>query len=412
MSGKWLPEYYCCRDAVFSRENEPLSTPHLVWLYPGPLDKALDAATWLEMTKALQKLGWQVTLIGSGPSGHRFVDGVKIASIPKPPQYVLGQIVFHAGVLRFLLREWDTNQVVLFHQMTAPWILPMRFLRVFTRKDGPLFVLDIRDVTEPGGTPRDRVRLIFQKFAFRMSHHMADGETAITQRMARLIGIPAKRLWGTWPSGVTSAHFARAQKIRQWPGPGDPIHMIYAGVFLSHRNLLPLASAVNEANSQGMAFVLSFLGDGPLKKCLQEVASQSNGGIRVIPPVPNKRVFEFLGRAHVGVTSLFSEDQELFLASSPIKLFEYMASGLPVLATRVACYTDVASSAEYVFWAEDAKVPAIFATLRQIWTVRETLEDLGEQAAAAAGVWSWTESAKSLNDALKFGLRKASKING
>jgi hypothetical protein len=69
---------------------------------------------------------------------------------------------------------------------------------------------------------------------------------------------------------------------------------------------------------------------------------------------------------HVSVTSHFATYEELFKASSPIKLFEYLASGLPILATRMACHSDVISIGKYVFWVERIDLSTFLTILQQI----------------------------------------------
>jgi hypothetical protein len=65
------------------------------------IDK-LHAATWLDTTHELREMGWRVTLIAAGPAGHQCVRGVEVRCIPKPQLYLIGQVAFHARLLRFL----------------------------------------------------------------------------------------------------------------------------------------------------------------------------------------------------------------------------------------------------------------------------------------------------------------------
>jgi glycosyltransferase involved in cell wall biosynthesis len=109
-----------------------------------------------------------------------------------------------------------------------------------------------------------------------------------------------------------------------------------------------------------------------------------------------------LAKAHVGVLPF--PDEEKFQVSSPIKLFEYMAAGLPVLATRIACHTDVAGDGGYVFWAEQASVTGLHAALCLVWQNRDSLRSMGSQAAIASRAWTWHESARKLRAALERGV--------
>lgn len=386
-------------------DHRSSAVPHLVWVYGESATDSLDAATWLETSSELCKLGWRVTLVTAGPAGHQWFRGVKVLCIPMPRVYLLRQVVFHIRLLHFLVQQWATTDVILFHSMSAPWILPLRPLRRLTGRRRPLLVMDTRTVPMAPvmvALWKDQLRALFQILMHRLANCWADGQMTITQRMAKTVRIPSQQLWGTWPSGVNLDRSVPAQVARRWPLPGEPICLIYIGVLHYERNLMTLSRAVEKANAEGMAFVLSLVGDGTERADLEEFADQTEGRIRIVPPVPHEQVWEVLAQAHAGVLPF--PDEEKFQVSSPIKLFEYMAAGLPILATRIACHTDVVGSGEYTFWAEDASVEGLLAAMRLVWQNRDSLSKMGSQAATAAQAWTWHESAKRLKLSLEYGL--------
>jgi len=110
-----------------------------------------------------------------------------------------------------------------------------------------------------------------------------------------------------------------------------------------------------------------------------------------------------LQQAHIG--SLPFPNEEKFNVSSPIKLFEYAASGLPLLATRIRCHTDVVGDRPYVFWAETNRVEDLADALGRIWRNRSQLANLGARAATDAQAWSWEASAKHLSEAFQRHLQ-------
>jgi glycosyltransferase involved in cell wall biosynthesis len=314
-------------------------------------------------------------------------------------------VVFHLLLLGRLAREWQTIDVILFHAMSAVWMLPLRLVRRLTGGRRPLLMMDTRDLPVPDSL-RARLRVGFYGLVQRLANRWADGQTAITPQMAQLVHIPSHQLWGTWPSGVNPERFAPARADRRWPSAHGPVHLIYVGVLLHERNLLPLCQAVREANRAGMAFRLWLVGDGAARADLEEYASGAGGQIRVIPPVPHEDIPQWLAKAHVGVTALFSPGETLFQASSPIKLFEYMAAGLPVLAMRMPCHTNVVGDGDYVFWVERPDVPDLLAGLQLIWDHREVLSTMGSAAAVAAQGWTWRAAAEKLKQSLEYGLAR------
>lgn len=387
--------------------HRSFAVPHLVWVWGESANDALDAATWLDTTYELRKLGWCVTLVAAGPAGQQSVRGIEVFCIPKPQVYFIRQVVFHVGFLGFLARKWATTDVILFHVMAAPWVLPLRFVRLLTGQRRPLVVMDTRTlamISPSKESWKDRLRRVFRNFMEQWVNCWADGRLAITRRMAESVRIPSERLWGVWPSGVNLDRFAPALTARRWPSSGEPIHLVYIGSMDYARNLMALSRAVEKANAEGMAFILSLVGDGTEWEELEEFARQTAERIRVAPPEPHDRVWELLAQAHVG--ALPFPDEEKFRVSSPVKLFEYMASGLSILATRIACHTDVIGNSEYVFWVEQADVDGLVAALRLVWQGRCLLSEMGSRAATAAQAWTWRESAKKLKMALDDGLAK------
>jgi len=378
--------------------------PHLLWAHNASAASGLAVTSRVEVTDELRRLGWQVTLVLEGPAGQGHVRGVEVFCIPKPQVYALGYCLFHLRLLRLLWRMCDTVDIILFHQMSAPWVLLMRLARPLQGGSRPMLVMDTRDVNMLAGDLKNRLRVLFYSAAHVLANRWADGQTAITARMADWVGIPPGKLWGTWPSGADVGRFASAQTTRRWPLDGEPIHLMYVGALLAERNLLPLCRAVEEANSAGMELNLTVVGDGPARGELEEFARERGRRIDVLPAIPHEQISGLLARAHVGVTSLARPEEKKYQASSPIKLFEYMASGLPILATRNLCYIDVVGRRGVAFWAEDVSVDGLLNALRTIWSTRGSLQEMGRESADLAREWTWLESARKLSRGLERGL--------
>lgn len=376
------------------------SQARLFWVSPVTPDK-LDSATWVDTTRELRKQGMDVTLVTAGPAGPHEYNGVEVLNVPRPNVYLLGQVLFHFNVLRYLWPRRLSYDVVLFHQISAIWLLPLRLLG----RRRPLLVMDSRDVIDlDKRNLKARLRTAWFQMVYWLSKRQLDGQTVITPRMAELVGVPPEQLWGIWPSGVNVETFAVAREERRWPASGKPVHMVYVGVFLQQRNLLPLVQAVTRANDEGMSFVLSLYGDGPLRPALEALAAESGGAVRIERPVPHEQIPSVLAQAQVGVTSLPEPNDAKYEASSPIKLFEYMAAGMAVLATDSKCHTDVVGDGRFAFWAHGTSEEAILDALRRLWAQRQELRLLGHEAAVASQAWTWSAAAHKLNSAIHYGV--------
>lgn len=373
----------------------------LIWVSTINPFETLDVATWLNTTDELTKDGWDVTLIGFGPKGLHTVNGVEVTCFPWPETYFLGQTIYHLRVLVFLFRNLAETDVVLFHQISALWMLPALVYRWLLRSAQPKFVMDTRDLMDVTAiSVKARLRMAFYGFVYRMAPHAFDGQTTITQRMAELVSIPPSQLWGIWPSGVELERYKASSANRTWPEPGEPIRLMYVGILLEKRNPALLCEAVLKAVKDGMNFELVFIGSGPEREKLVKYAAKSDGCIRILDPIPHSEIASSLASAHIGVTSLPEPDDAKYEASSPIKLFEYMAAGLPILATTNICHLDVVDRGNYAFWIDKLDRETVFEALRQIWDSQKELERLGQSALDSADGWTWSAAGRKLNDAL------------
>jgi glycosyltransferase involved in cell wall biosynthesis len=159
-----------------------------------------------------------------------------------------------------------------------------------------------------------------------------------------------------------------------------------------------------QANADGMQFQLLLVGSGSQQHELKAYAEHSEGTIHVCSPVSHWHIPGWLSQAHIGVLPF--PDEEKFRVSSPIKLFEYLAAGLPILATQIDCHTDVVGDGAYAFWAHTADQEGLHRALQQAWQERSLLATRGAQAAAAAPNWTWQATAARLRTALEYGMAR------
>ncbi|MBK1619873.1 hypothetical protein CKO42_15765 [Lamprobacter modestohalophilus] len=376
-------------------------TRQLVWVYTGDLSTDLDAATWLQTAAHLRRQGWELTLItttaDASATGVTQIQGVEVLSLHAPSIWLFGKLIFHARAAALILAQRRTLSAVIFHEMSALWLLPLRLLG----RRGPRLVMDTRTLfmaADETTTRKDRLRARYFAAMQWLGNRLAHGRLCITPAMAEACRIPQTKLWGIWPSGVDRETFAVALDSRHWPQHSSPIEIVYIGSLHKERNLSSLCFAVRNANLETPRFRLTLIGDGSERPQLERQVLRSGGAIQLIPPVAHSAVPGLLAQAHVG--ALPFPDEQKFRVSSPIKLFEYMASGLPILATRIRCHTDVLGDRPYVYWAEGADIEALLDALEQLWRTRFWLSRLGQQAARDATTWTWNASAKRLSDAL------------
>jgi glycosyltransferase involved in cell wall biosynthesis len=378
--------------------------PHLVWIYSGNLVNSLDSSTRLEMTFELRKLGWNVTLISFGLPGKHIMEGVEYQSVPVRDRYFIKQVAGHYRVCKQLLELGTSVDFVFFSQLALPWMLLLKLRRFLRGEIRPLIVMDTRTLPMEDRdkmTLKDRLRGWFYLIMNWLANFTVDGQTAITARMAEHLHIPPKQLWGIWPSGADPSLFVNTSANRRMPQGDEPVELVYVGIMHRERNLLALCQAVEMANAEGMHFELSLVGDGNARPELEQFAAQTEGRVRVCRAVPHHEIPAILFTAHIGVLPF--PDDEKYRVSSPIKLFEYLCAGLPILATRIVCHTDVIGNQRCIFWAESGSPESMAIALKQAWEKRANLGKMSAVSLRLSKGWTWKKSAVRLAEALLLG---------
>ena len=131
------------------------------------------------------------------------------------------------------------------------------------------------------------------------------------------------------------------------PGASGPLPFVppagtvavFAGAFRSWHGAIHLARAIKLLRQQGRADISAlFIGDGPERAAVQAETS-GLGNVVFSGAVPHQQMPAALASAHIGVAPFdIAAHKPLALGFywSPLKMFEYMAAGLPVVAPAIA----------------------------------------------------------------------------
>jgi glycosyltransferase involved in cell wall biosynthesis len=134
--------------------------------------------------------------------------------------------------------------------------------------------------------------------------------------------------------GADVDHFRPAKTPRVVPH-GGRIQCVFAGAFRSWHGVVHLAAALARLHAAGdERFGATFIGDGPERPVVERVA-RDLPGITFTGAMPHDRLPAALAAGDIGVAPFDpSRHAPLRLGFywSPLKIFEYMAVGLPVVA--------------------------------------------------------------------------------
>ncbi|MGE3909825.1 MAG: glycosyltransferase family 4 protein [Chloroflexota bacterium] len=115
--------------------------------------------------------------------------------------------------------------------------------------------------------------------------------------------------------------------------------------------------------------------------------------------VPYDRVPEVLSQASVALLPL-PDEPVARLFTSPLKLFDYMAAGVPIVASDLPALREVLRHEENALLAAPGDADSFAAAVRRLLAEPDLAKRLGEQARADVRHYSWDARAEALLDVL------------
>jgi glycosyltransferase involved in cell wall biosynthesis len=145
--------------------------------------------------------------------------------------------------------------------------------------------------------------------------------------------------------------------------------------------------------------VLAVAGDGPQRQNLERLAAERGVGERVrwLGRLPHEDVPAFLAALDAAVLPYPALDGFAF---SPLKLYEYLAAGLPVVASDVGQVRDVLEDGRWGTLVPPGDPAALAAALRSVTASPDAYARAAEARGHALVHHSWDERATRLGDLL------------
>lgn len=154
------------------------------------------------------------------------------------------------------------------------------------------------------------------------------------------------------PPGVDLTHFIYKQDDsmrRRLSNNQDDIIIGHVGGLAFERDLAFLIYAFKQLHQKNSNCKLVFVGDGPAKKQLEALSSklELSQSILFTGSVDRENVPKYLSAFDIGICHL--PDTLAYRCSFPLKILEYLACGLPVLASNIVAHAEIAKSLHNVY---------------------------------------------------------------
>ncbi len=184
--------------------------------------------------------------------------------------------------------------------------------------------------------------------------------------------------------------------------PGS-VTAVFAGAFRAWHGAVHLVDAIRRLRERGVESVSAVLaGDGPELRRVRRAAKDLDG-VTFTGPVAHDAMPALLAAADIGVAPFdVAAHPPLAIAFywSPLKVFEYMASGLPVVAPAIDGIKRIVEDGREGLLYNPSDPRALAAALERLAEVN-LRRRLGSAARArAVGEYSWTGHCARLHDAM------------
>lgn len=193
------------------------------------------------------------------------------------------------------------------------------------------------------------------------------------------------------PNGVDLDFFEPANK--------DPKKLVFAGVMYHHRGLDLLLEAAPKVVNEVPEAKFVLLGDGPEMKKLQDFVKKNNleSNIELKGWVDRQSIPAQLSNASIGIGPL--KRTPVTENAMPIKVLEYMASGLPIVAKTGTLPNDVLKNNENGYFIDNYS--ELSEKIVQLLKNPDIVEKMGKKSCVMVEKFSWENIGKSILDIYK-----------
>ncbi|THI91537.1 MAG: glycosyltransferase family 4 protein [Nitrospira sp. CG24A] len=328
------------------------------WYEPdAPSDPVGLVRLWA-LARQLSQRGDSVTVFPPRYRSSLLQQGFLIAPIPFLPWPVLRPISYAilSFVVGFMRACWSKPDVVYYRWMDSPH--PLLFARLF----GAQCICEVNGEPVPpwcASGLRSRMTHTLAAFALRRCDRvvvLTDGLRSLVQSQ---YGVQPDRVV-VLPSGSDTAVFRpRERSACREEEHLDPTcqYIGFVGSFYRYQGLTTLLEAFARIHDRRPSTRLLMIGEGEETAALLELAAQRglSSWITWVGRVEYTRVPIWIGAMNVCVAPFCGNRGE----TSPVKIFDYLACGRPVVASAIPSVTELFSRANGVVLVQPDQIDAL-----------------------------------------------------
>lgn len=364
---------------------------------------------FIEVAQNLVKLGNEllVLLPGYWPRDKRDY-GLNIRYVPTFKKNSLSYLLYEfLNVFYFGFYILKFKPDAIYSRSGLLDVMPPILARLFR----VLYVIEKNGIMEDEFRSRGFSELIIkilrlvERINFRLSSKIVCVTEGIKQEIARRYRVDERKLL-VIPNGANTKLFRPLdeKECRRRLGlEEDAFYVGFVGSFSPWQGLETLIEAAKQVKGHGLSEIKYLLvGDGELEPILRRKVREDGleGEMQFTGRVAYEEIVYYMNAFNVAVAPFTTKGSEAL--GSPLKIYEYLACGRPVLASRVDGVKEVIEEGRcgYLFESGDAKELA--EKILQSYHERDSLAELGRNGRRLVEEkYNWRETARQVVDVLQ-----------
>lgn len=349
--------------------------------------QVFDTRVFHKEAKTLQQAGYEVTIIGPHERSE-VIEGIKIKAVPKSRNRLEMIILTPWQVFRKALKE--KAEIYHFHDVEFILIGPiLKFL-------GKRVIYDVhedypKDIMSKYYIPKSLRRFI-SLFANAIEKTLSlffDAVIVVTDD----IGKQFKRR----KKVVVIKNYPLIKSFLPKEGEKDGIKVVYIGLLSRIRGITQMVQAMEYLNAVGkIKLILGGKFDpAPYEKEIRNLKGFEK--VEYLGWVDYRRIPEYLSQADIGIVCLHPTIN--YMAALPVKLFECMAAGLPVIISNFPLWEDIVEGNKCGICIDPLNPKEIAEAIKHLIEHPELRKEMGENGhRAVLEKYNWEiESQKLLH---------------
>ena len=380
--------------------------PEIYWIDLNKFDTKNDKSTWLEMSEILIKNGFKVTLLCGYKYNKEKYPSYKVrikylSSIAFSPIY---RFILLFRAIFYLLQKAKPKDLII----VDPPSLPAGYILKYFKRCH--IHLDIRSpAIEVHGIKNNIIKLLFWSFPLYLFIRIPSSYSFISEQLKCRLETGFNTRFKNhliWHSGVNTRMFQNITLSKKQKS--SKFNLLYQGSLSPNRGIdLMIKSLALLKNSIKKNIMLSIAGGGPYLNIFKKMAFELGLAehIHFTGFIPYEKMPLIIQSADCCICPL--PDLPEWNVSSPLKVFEYLACGKPIILTPIAAHKQIITNHDFIIWTKGFS-PADFSTAIEMAYCNQHVlaESAGKFAINNAKYYDWELQGNKFANYLKTERKK------